>query len=157
MLSLAKMTQRNNIGVFVLVLVILIGGTWATVKITTDYLLYQMATSVARNWAQYLTENATDLEQIAAGEQPSNASIRSSLSLRNFQSRGIFAVYIGSRQNRACRRVGIQRRRGTLDQKRPADDRCAAIPFSRLATFFCAGIRSRRRQWAADRRRCDLR
>jgi diguanylate cyclase (GGDEF)-like protein len=75
MLSLAKMTQRNNIGVFVLVLVILIGGTWATVKITTDYLLYQMATSVARNWAQYLTENATDLEQIAAGEQPSNASM----------------------------------------------------------------------------------
>jgi hypothetical protein len=75
MLSLAKMTQRNNIGVFVLVLVILIGGTWATVKITTDYLLYQMATSVARNWAQYLTENATDLEQIAAGDQTSNASL----------------------------------------------------------------------------------
>ena len=75
MLSLAKMTLRNNVGIFVLVLVILIGGTWATVKITTDYLLYQMATSVARNWAQYLTENATDLEQIAAGEQPSNASM----------------------------------------------------------------------------------
>jgi diguanylate cyclase (GGDEF)-like protein len=75
MLSLAKMTLRNNVGIFVLVLVILIGGTWTTVKITTDYLLYQMATTVARNWAQYLTENATDLEQIAAGEQPSNASM----------------------------------------------------------------------------------
>jgi diguanylate cyclase (GGDEF)-like protein len=74
MLSLAKMTLRDNIGVFVVVLVILIGGTWTTVKITTDYLLYQMATSVARNWAQYLTENATDLEQIAAGEPPSAAS-----------------------------------------------------------------------------------
>src|SRR6202050_1858793 len=75
MLSLAKMTLRRNIGIFIVVLGILIGGTWATVKITTDYLLYQMATSVAHGWAQYLTENATDLEQIAAGEQPSNASM----------------------------------------------------------------------------------
>src|SRR3984957_19486343 len=74
MLSLAKMTLRRNIGVFTVVLGILISGTWATVKITTDYLLYQMATSAARNWAQYLTENATDLEQIAAGEPPSAAS-----------------------------------------------------------------------------------
>src|SRR5271156_1520131 len=75
MLSLAKMTLRRNIGVFVVVLVILIAGTWTTVKVTIDYLLYQNATSVARNWAQYLTENAADLEQIAAGEQPSTASM----------------------------------------------------------------------------------
>src|SRR5580704_16880242 len=74
MLSLGKITLRRNIGVFIVVFVILIGGTWATVKITTDYLLYRMATSAARNWAQYLTESATDLEQIAAGEQPSTAS-----------------------------------------------------------------------------------
>jgi diguanylate cyclase (GGDEF)-like protein len=74
MLSLAKMTLRRNVSVFMVILGVLIGGTWAIVKITTDYLLYQMATSVARNWAQYLTESATDLEQIAAGEQPSNAS-----------------------------------------------------------------------------------
>src|SRR5271155_1019086 len=75
MLSLAKMTLRRNIGVFVVVLGILSGGTWATVKITIDYLLYQNATSVARSWAQYLTENTADLEQIAAGEQPSTASM----------------------------------------------------------------------------------
>jgi diguanylate cyclase (GGDEF)-like protein len=75
MLSFAKMTLRSNIGVFVVILSILIGGTWATVKVTTDYLLYQMATSTARNWAQYLTDNAADLEQIAAGEQPSAASL----------------------------------------------------------------------------------
>src|SRR5580700_7457947 len=74
MLSLAKMTLRRNIGIFVLVLGILIGGTWATVKITIDHLLYQNATLAARNWAQYLSENATDLEQIAAGEPPSAAS-----------------------------------------------------------------------------------
>jgi diguanylate cyclase (GGDEF)-like protein len=75
MLSLAKMTLRRNIGVFVLVLGILIGGTWAIVKITIDHLLYQNATLVARNWAQYLSVSATDLEQIAAGEQPSAASL----------------------------------------------------------------------------------
>src|SRR5271156_910026 len=75
MLSLAKMTLRRNIGIFVLVLGILIGGTWATVKITIDHLLYQNATMAARNWAQYLSVSATDLEQIAAGEQPSDASM----------------------------------------------------------------------------------
>src|SRR6202167_3063060 len=75
MLSLAKMTLRRNIGVFVLVLGILIGGTWAIVKITIDHLLYQNATMAARNWAQYLSQNAADLEQIAAGEQPSAASM----------------------------------------------------------------------------------
>jgi hypothetical protein len=69
------MTLRRNIGIFIAVLGILIGGTWATVKITIDYLLYQNATSVARNWAQYLSESAADLEQIAAGEQPSAASM----------------------------------------------------------------------------------
>jgi diguanylate cyclase (GGDEF)-like protein len=75
MLSLARMTLRRNIGVFIVVLGILIGGTWATVKITIDHLLYQNATLAARNWAQYLSENATDLEQIAAGEQPSAGSM----------------------------------------------------------------------------------
>jgi hypothetical protein len=35
------MSIQRNIGVFVVVLGILVGGTWATVKITTDYLLYQ--------------------------------------------------------------------------------------------------------------------
>ncbi len=75
MLSLAKMSMQRNVGVIVVVLGILVGGTWAVVKITTDYLLYQNATSAARNWARYLAESVTDLEQIAAGEQPSAASM----------------------------------------------------------------------------------
>ena len=83
MLSLAKMTLRRNIGIFVLVLGILIGGTWATVKITIDHLLYQNATMAARNWAQYLSVSATDLEQIAAGEQPSDASMMFFRAARN--------------------------------------------------------------------------
>ena len=62
--TFAKMSIRRNIGVFVAVLSILVGGTWAIVKITTDYLLYQNATSAARGWARYLAESVTDLEQI---------------------------------------------------------------------------------------------
>ena len=53
----------------------LVGSTWATVKFTCDYLLYQNATSTAHHWAQFLVESIGDLEQIAAGEQPSNASM----------------------------------------------------------------------------------
>jgi diguanylate cyclase (GGDEF)-like protein len=75
MLSLARISIQRNVGVIVVVLGMLVGGTWAAVKITTDYLLYQDATSVARHWAQYLAESVTDLEQIAAGEQPSAASM----------------------------------------------------------------------------------
>jgi diguanylate cyclase (GGDEF)-like protein len=75
MLSLAKMSIRRNIGVLVVVLGILVGGTWAAVKLATDHLLYRSATSAATGWAQYLADNVVDLEQIAAGERPSAASL----------------------------------------------------------------------------------
>ena len=75
MQSLATMSVQRNIAIFVLVLAILVGGTWATVKLATEHLLYQDATSTARNWARYLAESVTDLEQIAAGERPSAASM----------------------------------------------------------------------------------
>ena len=66
---------KRNIVLFVAVLGVLVGVTLTAVKVTTDYLLYQEATSTARNWARYLAESVTDLEQIAAGEQPSDASM----------------------------------------------------------------------------------
>ena len=75
MFSIAKMSIRRNVGVLVVVLGILVGGAWTTVKITTTHLLYQGATSDARSWALYLAENVADLEQVAAGEQPSAASM----------------------------------------------------------------------------------
>ncbi len=56
-------------------LALLVGGIWAGIKFTTDYLLYQDATSTARNWARLLADTVTDLEQIAGGEQPSSASM----------------------------------------------------------------------------------
>jgi diguanylate cyclase (GGDEF)-like protein len=75
MLSMAKIWFWRNVGLVVIVFGILVGGTWATVKITTDHLLYQDATSNARSWALYLGDNVADLEQIASGEQPSAASM----------------------------------------------------------------------------------
>jgi hypothetical protein len=62
-------------GLSMVVLGILVGGTWAAVKLATDHLLYQNATSAASEWARYLADNVADLEQIAAGERPSVASL----------------------------------------------------------------------------------
>jgi hypothetical protein len=39
MLSLARISIQRNVGVIVVVLGMLVGGTWAAVKITTNYLL----------------------------------------------------------------------------------------------------------------------
>jgi diguanylate cyclase (GGDEF)-like protein len=70
-----KTSVKDSVGLFVVVLVTLIGGTWMAVKIATDHLLYRNATSTASSWARYLSENVADLEQVAAGEQPSAASM----------------------------------------------------------------------------------
>src|SRR5258708_6056474 len=65
----------RNVALIVSVLLILIGGTLTAVKITTDYLLYQSATSDARSWAGFMANSIADLEPIAAGELPSAASM----------------------------------------------------------------------------------
>jgi diguanylate cyclase (GGDEF)-like protein len=65
---------RRDIGALA-VFCVLMGGTWTAVKLTVDHLLYQNATAAARNLARYLAESVADLEQIAAGEQPSSASM----------------------------------------------------------------------------------
>jgi len=65
----------RNVVVLTAIFCILVGSTWAIVKITAEHLLYQDATTAARQWAHYLAENVTDLEQIAAGERPSVASM----------------------------------------------------------------------------------
>jgi diguanylate cyclase (GGDEF)-like protein len=74
MLSFIKMTLRQYVVVLISVLIVLTGGIMMIVKVTTNYLLYREATTIADNWARYLTESVTDLAQIAAGEQPSAAS-----------------------------------------------------------------------------------
>jgi diguanylate cyclase (GGDEF)-like protein len=74
-LLLARMSVLRNAGVIILLFCILVGSTWAVVKVTAEHLLYQDATAAARDWAHYLAENVTDLEQIASGQQPSAASM----------------------------------------------------------------------------------
>ena len=69
------MSIRRTALLIVLMLAALIGGTLAAVKFTTDRLLHQNATAIAQRWASYVAENVGDLEQIAAGEQPSSASM----------------------------------------------------------------------------------
>ena len=69
--SLESKPIWRYLGLLVVVLGVLVGGTWFTVKVTTDHLLYENATRTAQNWAQYLAANMSDLEQIAAGETPS--------------------------------------------------------------------------------------
>jgi len=75
MVSLRTTSVLRNLGIFVSVMCILLGGTWTVVRVTTGHLLYQNATSTARSWAQYLALSVADLEQIAAGEKPSIASL----------------------------------------------------------------------------------
>ncbi len=72
---LSNISFRRAIGILVAVLAILSGGTWVTVKVTTDHLLDTDATTNARDWAKFIAANVTDLEQIANGEQPSSASL----------------------------------------------------------------------------------
>ena len=73
--SLENKPIWRYLGLLIVVLGALVGGTWVTVKITTDHLLYRNATEAARNWAQFLAANVPDLEQIAAGETPSSSSM----------------------------------------------------------------------------------
>ena len=75
MASFVGSSALRNLCSFALVLCILLGGTWAIVNLTTKHLLHQNATAAAHSWAQYLTKSVTDLEQIAAGEKPSIASL----------------------------------------------------------------------------------
>ena len=71
----ANISLRRGVAMLVTALCVLIGGILVGTKVTTDYLLFKDATSTARNWARVLAETVTDLEQIAAGEEPTKASM----------------------------------------------------------------------------------
>jgi diguanylate cyclase (GGDEF)-like protein len=86
----------RNISILLVVLGILLGGTWAAVKIAADHLLYEDATSTAHNWAQYLADNVTDLEHISSGEQPSTASMAFFSAVQ--KSREVFRYEIFNRE-----------------------------------------------------------
>ena len=73
--TLRTTSIRPYLAMLVAILAVLFFATWTAVRITTDRLLYQNATITAEEWAQYLARNVGDLEEIAAGETPSSASI----------------------------------------------------------------------------------
>jgi diguanylate cyclase (GGDEF)-like protein len=75
MAYLADISLRRAVGLLLAILVLLAGATWFAVKTTTDHLLDNDATSNAHDWATFLAANASDLEEIANGEQPSSASL----------------------------------------------------------------------------------
>jgi len=75
MKPLLNMSLRRGVVLLAFAFCVMVGGTSAVVKVATEHLLYRDATSTAGNWARLLAESVNDLEQIAAGEQPSNASM----------------------------------------------------------------------------------
>ncbi len=79
---LSEMSFRRGIGLMLVVLSILAGGTWMIVRLTTGHLLDEYVKATARDWAQFLAGNVTDLREIAAGEQPSAASMAFFLATR---------------------------------------------------------------------------
>ena len=70
-----SLSLRRSVLMLAAIVSLLVGGTWLIVKAATDHLLYQNATRTARMWAQYVAANVLDLQQIAAGENPSSASM----------------------------------------------------------------------------------
>jgi len=72
---LSEISLRRGLALFLIVLGTLVSGTWATVRITTRHLLDEEAKNTARDWASFLVANVSDLQQIAAGERPSERSL----------------------------------------------------------------------------------
>jgi diguanylate cyclase (GGDEF)-like protein len=88
-----KTSQTQNVALFAMVLFILASGVWAAVKITTDHLLYQDATSTAYSWARFLAASVNDLDQIAGGERPSAASMAFLQSARKSEDVFRYEIY----------------------------------------------------------------
>jgi hypothetical protein len=62
MKPLLKMTLGRGVLLLTIAFCIVVGGTSAIVKVATEHLLYQDATSTAQNWARLLAESVNDLE-----------------------------------------------------------------------------------------------
>ena len=67
--------QYRNGLVLLVALVVSLSGAWVAVSVTTRTLLSHDAMNAALDWASSLAESVPDLEQIAAGKEPSAASM----------------------------------------------------------------------------------
>ena len=87
--TLTALKRTAIVGLMVLLFAV---GVGLVLKKTVDYLLYWDATAAAESWARYVAENVTDLEDIAAGEQPSAESM--AFLIRTQQIRYVFGFEI---------------------------------------------------------------
>jgi len=67
--------RTQSLALLAVALIAVVTGTWLGVRLSTNHLLFEDATSTASSWADHLTRNLSDLEQIAAGESPSTSSM----------------------------------------------------------------------------------
>ena len=72
---LADISFRRAIMLLVFAVAVLVAGTAAMVKLTTDHLINDDARTDAGDWAQFIAANVPDLKQIAAGELPAISSM----------------------------------------------------------------------------------
>jgi diguanylate cyclase (GGDEF)-like protein len=70
-----ELSLRRGLAILLAALAVLATGTWITVSSTTSHFIDSDAKSNAQDWANFIAGNVKDLEQIAKGEQPSNASL----------------------------------------------------------------------------------
>jgi diguanylate cyclase (GGDEF)-like protein len=93
-MTFMRTLSRFKTFAFISAVVLLCGviGIGATLKITTDYLLHWDARASAESWAKYVAENVTDIDEIAAGQQPSAESMN--FFVRTQQIRNVFGFEI---------------------------------------------------------------
>jgi diguanylate cyclase (GGDEF)-like protein len=87
--TLSSLKGTAIVGLMVLLFAV---GVGLVLKKTVDYLLYWDATAAAESWARYVAENVTDIEDIAAGEEPSAESM--AFLIRTQQIRYVFGFEI---------------------------------------------------------------
>jgi diguanylate cyclase (GGDEF)-like protein len=92
MLNSFALSIFKKVAIVGAVVVVLGVGVGQILKSTTDYLLYWDATAAAENWAKYVAENVTDIEDIAGGQQPSAESM--AFLIRTQQIRHVFGFEI---------------------------------------------------------------
>jgi diguanylate cyclase (GGDEF)-like protein len=73
---MSRGTLRGNIALLAIAFVPLIAGVLLIVHFAVNSLLYWDATTTAESWAKHVADNVTDIEAIAAGEMPSEDSMR---------------------------------------------------------------------------------
>jgi len=92
MSSFFTLTTVKRVALVASVVLVVGVGVWQILKSTVDNLLYWDATAAAENWAKYVAQNVTDIDDIADGKQPSAESM--AFLIRTQQIRHVFGFEI---------------------------------------------------------------